>query len=359
MKRRTRNFIKGAAAVLFTAACAISLYAPYPSRFSGGESYECVWADGSVTKESYTSAYSSLAGMDGESIFLSRGGQTGKIDSYAKTAYEILENGDLAGLLECTAEGTRIDCAALYRTFSDRVWYDGSYFIWTGNRIERVAKAKRKEIVFMAGKVTSRTLRETGASTVYLRAGAELETLAFVGSGVNEVYAEEPYSQREGAVYLDTVSGKRLLAAVGDGKELVLDEDMAFADEGALLACRSLVSLSLPFLGNAKSPSGSLFTGELAYLFSDGKEYDVPKTLSRVTVTGGRIVSSAFYACPAIREINVCKVQANEISRTAFAGLSSLEVLHTPNREAVLTGRFTSYTADCGCTVFKRVGEKP
>lgn len=355
MTKKAKKFIKKAAVAVFIAACLISFYAPYPVKGSDREFYECVWADGSVTEESYASAYLSLTGTDGESVLLQRGGLTGRIESGAQSVYRILEHGNLPELLECTAEGTRIDSAALYREFSDRVWYDGSYFVWTGNGIERVSNAARGEIVFLGGSVTSRILRETNASTVYLRAGAKLGASAFVGSNVKAVYADAPYGESAGAVYLNAVSGKRLLAAIGSVRELALDEDLAFADEGALLACDTIVSLTLPFLGNAKSPFGSEYTGVFAWLFSDGRAYRVPETLSCVTVTGGRIESFAFYSCPNLKEINACQVQPGEISRTAFSGLESLEILHTPRKDVVLTGNFTSYTADCGCTIYTRV----
>lgn len=354
MKHKIKKLAKRAAAVIFTAACLICLYLPFLSKISGGEIYQCVWADGSVTEESYSSAYRSLSGADGESVLLSRNGQTGRIESEAGAVYKILERGTLAELLSCTVTGTRIDSAALYRVFSDRVWYNGSYFVWTGEKIKRVSRAERKEIVFLEGNVSSRILQEINAETVYLRADASVAASSFIGSDVKRVYAQAPYSESGGAVYLDTAGGKRLLAATRFIKELTADADLAFADEGALLACDSLVSLSLPFLGSANSPFGLDYRGELAHLFSDGRGYRVPETLSRVEVTGGRIKSFAFYGCPDLREIDVCKVSPDEISKTAFAGLKSLELLHTPKSDVLLTGNFTSRTAECGCTIYTR-----
>lgn len=355
MIKTVAQFVKKAAVVIFTVACLFSLFLPLPASISGGEFYECVWTDGSVTKESFSSAYKSLIGMDGGSVLLSRDGLTGRIESGAGATYHVLKHGNLLELLECTAEGTRIGGAALYREFSKRIWYDGSYYVWTGKKVERVSRAEGDEIVFLEGSITSRILKETNVSTVYLRARAEISASVFVGSNVKTVYAEFPYAENGGAVYFNTaLGGKRLIAAFGGADELCLDEDLAFADEGALLACDSLTSLTLPFLGNAKSPYGSEYKGEFAHLFSTGKEYRVPETLSRVTVTGGRIVSFAFYACPNLKEINACGVPAGEISKTAFTGLNSLEVLHTPKSDVTLTGNFHSYTADCGCTVYTR-----
>ncbi len=355
MKRRTVKFIKKATVTVFTAACLLSLFLPLPKKISSNETYDCVWADGSVTKESFSSAYQSLVGIDGESVILLREGLTGKIESEAGAVYAALEGGTLAELLEATAAGTRIDGAALYREFSDRVWYNGEYYVWTGNQIERVSRTERSEIVFFEGSVTSRILKETKASTVYLRAGAQISASSFAESGVERVYAEAPYAENGGAIYLDTAGGKRLLASLSGVKELTLDEDLSFADEGALLACQALESITVPFAGSSKSPYGTDYKGEFAHLFSSGAEYRVPKTLTRVTVTGGRIISYAFYACPNLKEIDACTVPEGEISKTAFSGLASLETLHTPKRDVTLTGNFTSYTAACGCTIYKRI----
>ncbi|MDE6411274.1 MAG: hypothetical protein K2L02_01905 [Clostridia bacterium] len=354
MKSKTVKFIKRAAVAIFTAACLFCLFLPLPKRISSRETYECVWADGSVTKESYSSAFESLAGMDGESVILSRNGITGKIESEAGAVYDTLEYGNLLELLECTAAGTRIDGAAIYREFSDRVWYNGEYYIWTGSQIKKVSRAEGGEIVFLEGNVTSRVLNETNANTVYLRKGSTVSAASFAGSNVKKVYTEAPYAENGGAVYLDTAGGKRLLAALGGVQELSVDTDLAFADEGALLACQTITSLTVPFVGSARSPYGTAYKGEFAHLFSTGKEYRVPETLASVRVTGGRLISFAFYACPNLKEINACGVEPGEISKTAFSGLTSLEILHTPKSDVTLTGSFTATVADCGCTIYIR-----
>lgn len=353
-EKKTVKFIKRAAAAIFTAACLFCFFLPLPEKISSDETYQCVWADGSVTEESFSSACQSLAGMDKESVILSRNGLTGKIESEASAVYATLENGSFSELLECTAAGTRIDGAALYRAFSDRVWYNGEYYVWTGDKIKRVSRAERNEVVFLEGSVTPRVLETTGASTVYLRKGATVSASSFAESNVKKVYAEAPFAENGGAIYLDTAGGKRLLAALCDLKELSLDKESAFADEGALLVCQTITSLTVPFVGSAKSPYGTAYTGEFAYLFSNGKEYRVPETLSRVTVTGGRLISFAFYACPNLKEINACGVEPGEIAKTAFAGLASLEALHTPKSDVTLAGNFTSRTETCGCTVYIR-----
>ena len=355
MKNKLSTIIKKAGAVLLTAACLFSLCLPFAKSISGNEIYECVWSDGSTSKESYTSAYQSLAGMDEMHILLARGGMTGKIKSAAGQVYSVLESGDLGELLACTYQGTRLDAAGVYRTFSKRVWYSGEYFVWTGKRVKRVSSAKGEELVLLNGSIPSRVVQETNASTVYLRANASVKADAFAGSNVKYLRTEAPYSVVGRALYMETAGGKRLIAALPTVKKLTLDGALKFADEGALIACQSLTTLTLPFFGSAVSNHASKSAGEIGYLFSNGKEYRIPKTLSYIRVTGGRIAAFAFYACPHIKEIDACGVDPNEISEQAFLGVNALEVLHTPKRGVLLTGEFSSHTAQCGCTIYQRI----
>ena len=357
MKKKLFNVFKKAGAVIFAAACLFCLFAPLPEDISKVEEYECIWSDGSVSTESYSSAYQSLAGIDETHVLLARDGLTGKIESRAVGAYFTLANGDLGELLECAASGTRIGAAALYRAFSERVWYNGEYYVFTGSRVKRVSRATASELVCLEGSVTSRVLKATNAKTLYLRKGATIKSDLFTEGNVTAVYAEAPYFVNGGAVYLDTAGGRRLLSAIAGIEELTIEGELQFADEGALLACQNLQSLTLPFAGSAASPDGKEYVGGLAYLFSDGKEYRVPQTLSSVTVTGGRLGAFAFYACPGLEVIDVCKVDPGEISEDAFLGLESLQLLHTPQKDVKLTGDFSAYSEhglQCGCTVYIR-----
>ena len=355
MKKRTRTMMQKAGAVIFTVACLFSLFLPLPKKFSRKDTYECTWSDGTMSTESYDSAYGSMAGMDGESVLLVRSGKTGRIKSGAGQVYSALTNGDLGQLLSCRPAGTRLDGAALYRTFSKHVWYSKGYFVWTGRMIKRVSRATGEMLVVLEGNITARILQETGASALYLRGDATIATDAFAESKVQSLFVEEPYEQNGGVLYRNGAGGKRLIAALSTVETLVLDEDLLFADEGALVACQRLTSLTLPFLGSTLYSSSAAYTGKFSHLFSNGKEYRVPDTLSRVRVTGGQIVAFAFYACPSVQEIDACGVDAREISAQAFLGLDGLERLHSPKRDVLLTGEFTSHEAECGCTVFERV----
>ena len=355
MKIKIANIFKKTGAVFVAAACLFSFFLPLPKNIAYAEEYVCSWEDGSVSAENFSSAYLSLAGMDETHVILERDGLTGKIVSWAGDVYTTLESGNLGELLQCSVSGTRLDSAALYRTFSNRVWYSGEYYVFSGRGVKRVSRATADTLVCLEGTVTQRVLKETNAKALYLRSGATVKADAFTGGNVKTVCAEEPYSVNGGAIYLDTPSGKRLLTALSGIEELTVDPSLRFADEGALIACQNLQSLTLPFLGSAKSPYGTEYTGELAHLFSSGKEYRVPQMLSFVMVTGGRVGPTAFYACPNLQVIDICKVDPSEISEDAFLGLDALEILHTPQQNVLLTSDFNAYQAhglQCGCTVY-------
>ena len=354
MKRKICKIIYKTGTALFAAACLFSFLLPLPKKIAYGESYDCVWSDGTISKESYSSAYQSLTGITEEGVLLERDGLTGVIASKAAAVYSTLQEGTLNELLQCEAEGTRIDRAALYRTFSKRVWYSGEYYVWTGNNVERASRAAGSELIVLSGTVSPRILRETGATSVHLRAEATIRADSLVGSDVTLIYTQEPYTSSGGAVYIEPAGGKRLVAALANSEELTVDDDTMFADQGALIACQNLSALTLPFAGSQKSWSGSEYVSELAYLFANGKDYFVPQTLTSVTVTGGRISATAFYACSRLKTIDLCKVDPHEISAEAFLGLDALEYLHTPKRDVLLSGDFTASTLECGCTGYTK-----
>ncbi len=353
IRKPNRISLKKAVAAFCVVVC-LFLLLPFPFRDAGGETYRCAWSDGTVTTESYTSAYAALYGIDEDGVVLYRDGKLGKLTVGITSVYSVLESGNLGEILSCVFEGgARIEKAALYRTFSGRVWYADGFFVWTGDRVERAERAEGNELVLLDGSISSETLRSTNASTVYLRASAEVTADMFWGTGVKEVYALPPYFASGGAVYLKTAGGTRLLTALGSVETLAIDPAVDFMDEGALLSCERLKTLTLPFAGNMKESAGSAFCGEIAYLFSDGREYFVPGTLERIEVTGGILGPDAFYRLDSLREINVCGVAEENISPAAFQGLPALELLHSP-KKVTLEG-FTSMAADCGCTVYTKI----
>ena len=111
------------------------------------ESYLCEWSDGSVSEESYASAFSAYVESDGEGALLVRGALSGKIlfgEAFRK-GYAVLNGGELANILALGTDGLlRLECAALFCAFSDTLFYDGGYFEWDGNGFVRTQARFRR-----------------------------------------------------------------------------------------------------------------------------------------------------------------------------------------------------------------------
>lgn len=353
------KIIRGAICVLFALMWAVLLFAPLPASVAARtqEYYRCVWADGTETEESYFSAYLSLMGLEGDVLVLGRAGELGTIAAgdACIAAAKILEAGEFGELMVLGTEGlTRLECAALYRRYSGRLWYAGEFFQWTGDAFSRTSAYEAREIVLLDGSISASRLAAAGATRLYVHGGAAFEKEMLEGTAVEEVVAAPPYLSAGNTVCLSTPGGVRLLAGMPTAKSITVPDSVYFADEGALLACTELEEITLPFAGSAKSPAGSAYRGEFAHLFSTGKEYKVPQTLRKVRVTGGYLTSHAFYTCRMIEEIDACGVASEQIEAEAFVDCTSLRTLHTPRADVTLRGTFTARALPCGCTLYER-----
>lgn len=356
-----RRALSVALAATVLAAAALCLFLPVPAASgAGGETYLCEWADGSVTRESYASAFADYNRLSGEgNAVLSRGGRTGEIsfgEDFVRI-YGVLQGGSLAEMLALNAEALpRLERAVLYRALSGKLFYDGGFFIWDGYAMARTGVRQAEELVLLSGGLPSNALSAVRAVRLTLRAGAEIGADDFIGSLVTEITAQPPYEFADGLLYLIEAGSKRLVAGLPRLKGAAVFADTDFIDEGAFAPCTALEEITLPFLGNARDCSGERFVGELGYLFArDGMgRYAVPSTLARVKVTGGTILSRAFYLCANVREVDACGVPAGRIAPDAFAGMDGLEILHTLRLDAMLTGAFKRTTAPCGCAVYVR-----
>lgn len=355
-----RRVICAVCAAAFAAAAALMLFAPFPQELPhSDEAYACAWEDGTATRETYESAYAALYGASEEGAVLERGGVYGVIacgDAYA-AAYGALADGSLAELLSIGTEGIpRIGYAALWRGYSHTAWYAGEWFAWTQGGVTRVSDAGEAErAVLLSGTIAPSVLRDAGITELELRPEAEFSARTLAGTAVKRVTAQPPYASAGGVVYLDTAGGRRLAGAVPAAESLVVAPDAVFADEGALAACIRLREVKLPFVGSAASGSGGTFRGEFAHLFVSDGAYRVPETLVRIAVTGGTLVSHAFYACTGLEEIVACGVDADRISPTAFAGCPSLKRIHSPRLDIVTDGAFSCSAAPCGCYLFEKI----
>lgn len=352
---------KGIAALIAFAVgavyCAL-LFLPYPRRIDvPSEKYLCYFEDGSEEELGYADACRYLSGVseEGDILFL-RDGISGMVpaNSAMREAVRILTHGEAAELLYRVFDVGRLGRAALLYAFGDWLYCDGDeFYAFTGVRVIRTP-IRQAETLRLLGKLPSYALRLTGAAYLHVYGRAELDPADLMDSSVT-ITADPPYFVQGGALYLEAAGGRRLVAAEPAITQLHM-EDYAFADKGALLPCRSLCSLDLPFLSPDLYGGGMDFGGELAYLFCLGETYLVPDSLKKLRVRGGVITGTAFYACPGLEEIDLCGVDAANIDRSAFSGLD-LSLLHTPRADVMLTGSYDSYTASCGCTVYQKIQE--
>ena len=343
-------------AVLLCLLLSVTAFLPFPKIIpKADDCYRCEWEDGSVSEEKFAALYSNLVGTDGDFILIERGGVRGRCEFLSKEVYRTLKRGNFGELNALTLSGaeSRLDRAALFRTFSNTLWFADEYYEWTGAKLERTRVRECETLVCLSGRIAS-PLKATRAQTADLRAEAEISSDTFSGTNVKSVTAEPPYGTERGLIYLDTLSGRRLLASLPNVTEAEVKAD--YCDEGALLAAEGLCRLTLTFLGNMKDANSTYYRGELAHLFSSDGEYRVPESLKSVCVTGGAVISYAFYACPFVEEVDLCGVNPADISPTAFLSLASLRVLHVPKRDVLLpAGTFAPSEAACGCTVYERI----
>ena len=348
-----------AAGLALAFLCVAALFLPVFGRETiAEERYLTEWSDGTRTSENYGGAYRALRGITSAgNVALYRDGLTGEIagSEELRSAVAVFEEGALGELYAMRPSLDRIERAALWREYGGRVYCDLDLYRWTGERVERVSSCVGEEFVLLAGGVSSSVLAKSGAETLIVKKEAEIKSSALTGTAVKRLVAEAPYAAEEGVLFLDTPGGRRLIAAVPNATDLYVAE-CDFADKGALLCCGEIVSLSLPFLGNAPSSALTEYEGEFARLFRGANGYSVPACLRRVRVRGGEIISHAFYSCPFVEEVNACGVDPEKIASDAFSDLRSLLLLHTPRKNVRLQGAYTSCVAPCGCTVYERVG---
>ena len=133
--------------------------------------------------------------------------------------------------------------------------------------------------------------------------------------------------------------------------ELIVPDYVTEIEEGAFSGCSFLISITLPFVGkdaSATTASGSTlfgyifgantFNGSIAtrqyYAQNKYSTYYIPISLRNVTITGGTILSGAFYYCSELTNI-VLPNDITAIGNYAFYHCASLAEITIP--EAVTT----------------------
>lgn len=331
---------------------------PAVKRVKGnGELYACRWEDGTQSQESFASAYAAFEECDGTRIFLNREGRTGEINLSPRfTAYfQTLLCGALPEVLALDASAVNtLERVALWRRFCGRAWWwDNAFYVWTEEGAAQTSDARCDELIVESASLTATALKRTGAKSVEVRAEADFSAGMLVGTSVASLSGVEPYFTENGALYLQTAGGVRLVAC--PPQALVFEgTGYDFADEGALLPCENLQSLRVPFAGNSRYTLIENYRPELAVLFVRNGEYFVPSSLKRVEIAGGAIAAATFYGCERLEEITLCGVKAAQISRNSFENLKNLRVLHAPIANAKLNGNFSRRTLGCGCTLYEK-----
>ena len=344
-------------ALLFGIGYAAVLFLPYPKEVgAGNDVYAVRWSDGSETSERYGDAVPYLQGFTKKGdVFLEKEGKIGTYvcENDAKAARDALENGELLSLLTIEPPASRLARAALYRAYAGRLYYDaGDWFRFNGEKVALSGIGKAETVFLTGGELPASLLIATEATKLIVGDLAEFSHGTIYGTKVF-VEGKTRYIVENGAI-VDSAPVPRLVAGEPLASRIVVP-DVPVCEEGALLPCRQLIELDLPFVGSGPVAAGELFYGELGCLFAEDGEYFVPESLKSVRVRGGTLVSYAFYRCPSVEEIDACGVSADEIERQAFAGLSSLRRLHTPRADVELSDpeKFTTYVADCGCTIYE------
>ncbi len=349
MSARGKQILAIVLSAVFFAAWVFFLLFPFARTVEeSGGSYTILRENGEREELTFAEAYERLVG--GEENTLVFRSQTGEeraqaSEEYAE-AYAVLSRGGLANLAALSiSEINPLERVALWRAFQSRVWYADGFWKLFEEGVKEAGSCTAEELVLLSGSISSSALKGCGAERLVLCADAEFTVKTLSGTAVKEIVCNAPYEGDGKLVYLNTVGGKRLVAAVPSAKNLTV-EDYAFADEGALRFCRELEALSLPFAGSSEWGAGSAYAAEIAYLFSDGENTFVPETLKHIRVRGGSIGQTAFYRLSGLEEINLCGVE--KIEKGAFENLPKLQRLHTPV-PAALGENYNCRVLDCGC----------
>lgn len=130
-------------------------------------------------------------------------------------------------------------------------------------------------------------------------------------------------------------------------KSVTVPDGVTSIGRGAFAGCSALKEITLPFVGNNKKPSTYYSQYPFGYIFHarkqpngcdateqiyhnwdldtpDGKTvYYIPRSLTKVNITGGDILTGAFSNCASITEITL-GAGVNVIEKNAFSGCSAL-----------------------------------
>lgn len=227
----------------------------------------------------------------------------------------------------------------------------------------------------------------------------ELGSYAFQNcTGISEITLPDSVTAIQAGVFsgcrgLEKIQFSKQLESIGDFAfqncilftSLIIPDSVTSMGSGVFSGCSKLESLSLPFVGSGKEPEEASQETLFAYIFgtanyaeasvvkqyysdSGYSTYYLPDSLTRVTVTGGKLLYGAFDHCSNIKQISIpdsvtsiapyvfrdCKgldhIEIADgvtgIGKYAFSGCSGLTGISLPdNLQSIDSAAFLDCTA--------------
>lgn len=227
----------------------------------------------------------------------------------------------------------------------------------------------------------------------------ELGSYAFQNcTGITEITLPDSVTAIQAGVFsgcrgLEKIQFSKQLESIGDlafqncnlFTSLIIPDSVTSMGNGVFSGCNKLESLTLPFVGSSKEPEKASQETLFAYIFgtvnyaeasvvkqyysdSGYSTYYLPDSLTRVTVTGGKLLYGAFDHCSNIKQLSIpdtvtsiapyvfrdCKGLdhieiadgVTEIGKYAFSGCSGLTGISLPdNLQSIGSAAFLDCTA--------------
>ena len=140
---------------------------------------------------------------------------------------------------------------------------------------------------------------------------------------------------------------------------ITIPDSVESIDSGAFSGCSGLTEMTIPFVGGSKDAISAMSSTLFGYIFGtssyeggvetmqyygdndDCPTYYIPRSLRKVTVTGGNILNGAFYNCGNLMSIIISDSVTN-IGKYAFAYCSGLmSVTIGSNVQSIEDGAFS------------------
>lgn len=193
-----------------------------------------------------------------------------------------------------------------------------------------------------------------------------LKTVKFTGGDKIVSYALRGASNLTSVTFCNTIKYIESSAFMDCSAltSLIIPNSVKHIGLGAFEGCDALQEITLPFVGgSAGKTSSDTYQYPLGYIFGVDVHgygtkqvyyydslnmkrtdcFDIPASLTKVTVTAGNILEGAFYGCNRLTDVTLCE-GVTSIERNAFYGSSALKNLTIPD-----SVKNIGYNAFYGC----------